>query len=311
MPYYVIVTNAVGAVVSSTGTLTINALPTPYTVGGGGGYCAGGSGVAVTLSGSASGVTYYLQLGGSNTGATLAGTGSSLSFNNVTAAGTYTILASNTTTGCTQAMTGTTTVTINTIPTFTYTSQNNTQCGGTNGSITVTASGGSGSGYQYSDNNGSTFQSSNVFTGLVSGAYEVVVKDSNGCVSSATMVTISDPNGPSFTYGQVNETCNGQSIGSLTVTASGGSGGYQYSDNNGSSYQSGNTFSGLAAGSYTIVVKDSNGCKSGGQIATITQPERRRVYNQPWECVLLWRRQRQPHGDGLGRQRFRIPVLGQ
>jgi len=272
VPYYVIVTNAVGAVVSSTGTLTINALPTLYTVGGGGGYCSGGSGVAVTLSGSASGVTYYLQLGGSNTGATLAGTGSSLSFNNVTAAGTYTILASNTTTGCTQAMTGTTTVTINAIPTFTYTSQNNTQCGGTNGSITVTASGGSGSGYQYSDNNGSTYQSSNVFTGLVSGAYEVVVKDSNGCVSSATMVTISDPNGPSFTYGQVNETCNGQSIGSITVTASGGSGGYQYSDNNGSSYQSGNTFSGLAAGSYTIVVEDSNGCKSGGQIVTITQP---------------------------------------
>ncbi len=115
--YRCIVTNAAGSVTSSNATLTVNALPALYTVGGGGSYCSGGSGVTLTLSSSESGVTYYLQLGGSNTGATLPGTGSGLNFTGVTAAGTYGILASNTATSCTQLMSGTVTVTVNPRPT--------------------------------------------------------------------------------------------------------------------------------------------------------------------------------------------------
>ena len=115
--YRCIVTNVSGSVTSSAPALTVNALPTQYTVGGGGSYCSGGGGVTVTLSSSQSGVTYYLQLGGSNTGATLAGTGSGLNFTGVIAAGTYGILASNTTTSCTQLMSGTVTVTVNPRPT--------------------------------------------------------------------------------------------------------------------------------------------------------------------------------------------------
>ena len=110
--YRCIVTNAAGSDTSSNATLTVNALPTQYTVGGGGSYCSGGSGVAVTLSSSQLGVTYYLQLGGSNTGATQAGTGSGLNFTGVTAAGTYGILASNTVTGCTATMSGGATVSL-------------------------------------------------------------------------------------------------------------------------------------------------------------------------------------------------------
>ncbi|MBA4854069.1 collagen-binding domain-containing protein, partial [Emticicia sp. BO119] len=50
--------------------------------------------------------------------------------------------------------------------------------------------------------------------------------------------------------------CN-QSNGSITVTASGGSGEYEYSLNN-STWQSSNVFTGLAAGTYTIYIKDAN-----------------------------------------------------
>ena len=161
------------------------------------------------------------------------------------------------------------TIPVPSAPTFT-TSQNNGCYSQTNGSITVTAAGGSGSGYTYYLN--SALQPSNVFTGLAAGVYTILVKDGYGDTSTGQVVTITQPSAVTFTTSQVNETCNGQSIGSITVTASGGNGSYTYSDNNGSSYQSGNTFSGLAAGSYTVVVKDGNGCLSSAAPVTITQP---------------------------------------
>jgi len=51
------------------------------------------------------------------------------------------------------------------------------------GSITITASGGT-TPYQYSINGGNTFQSSNVFSNLSAGVYNVFVKDNAGCTSS-------------------------------------------------------------------------------------------------------------------------------
>lgn len=48
-----------------------------------------------------------------------------------------------------------------------------------NGSILINPIGGTAP-YQYSINNGTTFQSSNIFTNLCGGSYSVVVKDSNG-----------------------------------------------------------------------------------------------------------------------------------
>lgn len=97
-------------------TITVNALPTAYSVTGGGSYCSGGSGVPVGLSGSQSGVSYQLQLNGSNSGASVAGTGSDISFGNQISAGTYTVVATNSTSGCSVTMTGSVTVSINPLP---------------------------------------------------------------------------------------------------------------------------------------------------------------------------------------------------
>jgi gliding motility-associated-like protein len=145
--------------------------------------------------------------------------------------------------------------------------------GNTNGSITVTASGGSGSGYTYSNDNGSTFQASNSFTSLAAGTYQIVVKDGNGCLSPAAAVVIAQPAAVTFTVAQVNVTCNGGSDGSITITASGGSGaGYVFSNDNGSSFQAGNSFTGLTAGTYSIVVKDGSNCLSAASPVTITEP---------------------------------------
>jgi hypothetical protein len=65
------------------------------------------------------------------------------------------------------------------VPLTTTVSTQNTSCSGTlncNGSITITTQGGQ-SPYQYSINNGNTFQGSNIFNGLCSGTYTVITKD--------------------------------------------------------------------------------------------------------------------------------------
>ncbi|CAN1556852.1 Ig-like domain CHU_C associated [Flavobacteriaceae bacterium] len=117
--YTVIATNATtGCTVAMTGSVlvSINSLPISYTVTGGGAFCSGGTGVAVGLANSQTGINYQLQLGGVNDGSVVAGTGSTISFGNKTTAGTYTVVATNATTGCTVAMTGSVGITINAAP---------------------------------------------------------------------------------------------------------------------------------------------------------------------------------------------------
>lgn len=99
---------------TDTSFIVVDALPTVYTVGGGGSYCAGGSGVAVTLSGSDAGVNYQTFVNGVGA-TTYSGTGAALS-NLETAAGLYTSVATDITTGCTSNMSGTATVSINPLP---------------------------------------------------------------------------------------------------------------------------------------------------------------------------------------------------
>ena len=92
----------------------VSALPTTFTTSGGGSYCAGGTGVQISLSGSQSGVTYRL-LRNSVVVDSLTGTGNAIQFQNRTDSGSYTITAISTS-GCTQQMTGSATVSINALP---------------------------------------------------------------------------------------------------------------------------------------------------------------------------------------------------
>jgi len=117
--YTVVATNTTSSCVSDmsgSASIAINPLPTVYSVTGGGQYCAGGTGVAVGLSGSQNGIEYQLFLNGNPVGSPVAGTGSAISFGNQTGAGTYTVVATNTTTLCTNNMTGSATITINPLP---------------------------------------------------------------------------------------------------------------------------------------------------------------------------------------------------
>ena len=142
--YTLTVTDAIGCTAIT--TTTVNVLcttPTAYSVTGTGGYCSGGSGVAVGLENSQTGINYQLYRGATTVGIPVVGsTGSSISFGLQTVAGTYTVLATNTAGGCTNAMTGSAVITINTLPSIEFTPSAPSLCSGGAG-VALTASGAS------------------------------------------------------------------------------------------------------------------------------------------------------------------------
>ncbi|MFJ7541790.1 MBG domain-containing protein, partial [Pedobacter suwonensis] len=146
------------------------------------------------------------------------------------------------------------------------TSQTNVACNGaSNGSASVTASGGAG-GYTYSwSPSGGTAATA---TGLSAGTYTCTITDANNCQIIKTF-TITQPTAITATTSQTNVACNGASNGSASVTASGGAGSYTYSWS--PSGGTAATATGLSAGTYTCTITDANNCQII-KTFTITQP---------------------------------------
>ncbi len=134
--------------------------------------------------------------------------------------------------------------------------------GASTGSILYTITGGIGP-FQYSVNNGVSYSASNPVTGLAAGLYNIMLMDGNGCEVPYlnNPVEIQQPPQISVTSIQTTDVlCNGDSSGSITVFANGGTGALSISVDGGANYQSGNTFSGLTAGSYNVFIQDAAGC---------------------------------------------------
>lgn len=161
-------------------------------------------------------------------------------------------------------------------------SANTIKCNGGSATINVTATGGT-SPYQYSLD-GSTYQSSNIFT-VSAGTYTVTVKDSKG-TTGYNSVVISEPAKLSVTATVTNVSCTSNSDGKIIVTATGGISPYMYQMGSGN-FQSGNTFFNLTAGKYTVTVKDSNTCIIQSDTINITMPPKQTFY-------------RDADGDGYG-----------
>jgi hypothetical protein len=141
--------------------------------------------------------------------------------------------------------------------------QNNVTCATScNGSSTITPTGGS-SPYIYSWSNGQTTQTA---TGLCPGSYSVIVTDAGNC-TSVLNITI---NTFSISTTQTNILCSGNTTGNARVSATGNNGILTYSWQPGG--QTTQSVSGLAAGIYTVVVTDANGC-SLSQKVYIDEPE--------------------------------------
>ena len=126
--------------------------------------------------------------------------------------------------------------------------------GDDNGSISATASGGTVSGsYTWSWSNG--MSTSNI-QNLSPGTYTLTVSDDNSC-SLVLSETISEPSAINIVTNTTDVMC-GISMGSCSVNASGGSGGFTYQWSGLSDTSS--TVGNLMAGSYSITVTDSSGC---------------------------------------------------
>jgi guanyl-specific ribonuclease Sa len=133
----------------------------------------------------------------------------------------------------------------------------NVTCNGNgDGIITINTSGGKAPFY-YSVDNGVTFVSSNVFKNLVPGTYNITVKDASNCTSSM-IATVVEPSLLTMTA-SITKTIDCISNAAVTVTATGGTAPYTYSKD-GITFVQSNIFDNLVAGSYTLYVKDHNGC---------------------------------------------------
>ena len=144
----------------------------------------------------------------------------------------------------------------------------NVSCnGGSNGTTSVTASGGTPS-YSYAWSTSpvqTTFQAIN----LQAGIYTVTVTDVNNCTTT-TSATVIEPSLLTATAISTNVSCNGGSNGTATVTTTGGTPGYSYSWNTNPLQTSGQAIQ-LKAGTYIVTVTDANGCTTTSN-ASVTEP---------------------------------------
>ncbi|MFC5979809.1 hypothetical protein, partial [Flavobacterium salmonis] len=170
--------------------------------------------------------------------------------------------------GC-NATSNTIVVSPKTTPALT-TNKTDITCNNANdGTITVTASNGATTVYTYAIKLSSaaayTTQSTNQFTGLSAGTYNIKVIDSKGCESAVSNVTIVNPMAVTGNIGtnQLKCSASGTVSAVVTVTASGGSGSYQYSFNGTSNFTNTNTYSTSVAGTVTAYIKDANDCQFG------------------------------------------------
>ena len=126
--------------------------------------------------------------------------------------------------------------------------------GDTDGQITATASGGTGT-IIYVWSNGSTDP---IISDLSAGTYTVTVTDNNGCTAS-TSETINDQDLIAITFEDIiNADCQGNETGSATASATGGVGGYTYLWSQMEIIQQ--QLWELHAGGYSVTVTDENGC---------------------------------------------------
>jgi len=210
-----------------------------------------------TPTGGAGGYQYSV-----NNGATFQ---ASPTFNGL-AAGTYTLAVTDNE-GC--VVNGTATITQATALSFTFSVSNLTCAGNNSGFIQLVAAGGSGT-YEYSIDGGVTFGTADAFVNLGAGAYNIVIRDAALCQTTG-VVTLTEPAALTATYTPAPTSCNAVCDGTVAVTASGGTGAYQYSGDGGVTFNVTNNLTGFCAGTYNIIVKDANNCSTSSS-QVITQP---------------------------------------
>jgi gliding motility-associated-like protein len=152
--------------------------------------------------------------------------------------------------------------------------QNVTCFGGNNGALTVSALGGT-SPYLYNLLPGTSFNSTGIFSGIFSNTYTVQITDSNLCTYLISPIIITQP--PPVQWTSVvhqDIECYGLNNGSITVSASGGTGSISYSilPNIGLQTTAGN-FTLITANTYTVIATDALSCTTTTIVTVLENPE--------------------------------------
>lgn len=145
----------------------------------------------------------------------------------------------------------------------------NADCGLQNGTITSTVFTGTAAVSDSVSNH--PVQSSLTYTALAGNTlYNSVLTDANGCRYTIFNIWIEENPGPTdFTVTTVDENCN-KADGEIHISNPvGGIAPYTYSVNSGT-FTTQTNYTGLSSGSYTVTIKDVNGCRFD-QTITITE----------------------------------------
>jgi gliding motility-associated-like protein len=233
--------NAITAVIAPSSTNTI---------------CTNGTGSIVCNAGGGTGSLSYTISPGASSNTT--GVFNSLN------AGTYTITitdANNCTKTATHTIAGGANIFINSIL------STSPKCfGDKTATLNIAALGSIG--LTYNLQLGNITNTTGAYNSLGSGTYTVTVADVNGCTISST-ITITEPSKINYNLVTVsNIKCYNDNNGSITASASGGSGTLFYTILPNNITQLSPSFNNLTAGTYTIIAKDANGC-TNETVATV------------------------------------------
>ena len=260
--YTVVVTTASGCTASATTTVASNtttpAAPTVSVTAQPS--CTLATGTITVTAPTGAGLTYSID------GTTY--TNTTGSFTGVTA-GTYSVTVRNSISGCTSpavSVTVTPQPPTPVAPTAVVTVQ--PTCFLATGTIVISAPLGVGLTYSI---NGVTYNLSPTFTGVTSGTYAVTVRNSAGCTSPATVVTVNPalaaPAAP--TVSVTSQPSCTLATGTITITAPTGTG-FNYSIDGTTYTNTSGIFTGVAPGTYAVTARNGLGCVSPATSVTVT-----------------------------------------
>ena len=168
-------------------------------------------------------------------------------------------------------------VTINEPPAIdvTFTGQDNLDCfGDSDGSVSIDVSGGVAPyTFSWTNNEGTIVSTDEDPSGLTAGTYSLLVTDNTLCSASyPDAVEITEPLPLTLTLTMTPALCTGESNGTVTAAASGGTPAYRYSLSPGGPFTPPDNFNGLPAGPVTVYTLDANGCTAEATI-TVEEPQ--------------------------------------
>mgnify|MGYP000182436355 CR=1 FL=1 len=140
------------------------------------------------------------------------------------------------------------------------------------GTGTITVSSPKNPGNTYSIDGVDYSNTTGVFTQVVAGTYNVTVKNTSGCISSATVAVVNPhPFTPQIPTVEVTNPLCPNKTGSIKITAPVGNG-FTYSIDGSTYLNITGVFTSIAPGAYSVSVKNASGCVSPSIVAIIKDP---------------------------------------